>query len=328
MPAECPANYARLCDDGSPCADGSSCLDGLCSGLNITADNCAGECNPAFNAASCESFFVAGYRGVGEVGCSSGSTCAKFHAIVANINALYVLNLIDTILEIVALIFGFCFMFYQLADNGTYQESSIVMITFFLPIDLILQIAVLALAMDGVFMSDINAITDASCWTGYKSFLTWNSVAEDLMLIRVLGWLELCSGVVSILATIYERSGKRDSTMSMFGLLLAFVMMAVDVILSVVDFFAFTLPTKNEMDSFFDSLSTNDAANCIFYNETVNPTMITAKDNCLPAVNDVGMLGSTGWFIWVAVLGSIWGCCGIVGLCLALTGKGPLVREG
>jgi hypothetical protein len=89
--------------DGELCPDGTLCLDRRCSGLNLTAVKCiapAGTVDQAYDTATCSSLFAAGFRSTGDVGCEEGTVCANIQAMADQLEVLYVLNMVDAVLEV------------------------------------------------------------------------------------------------------------------------------------------------------------------------------------------------------------------------------------
>ena len=289
------------------CEDGSACVDTLCAGLTSAISCGVDTCNTKFVESDCLSFFTAGYRYVGELGCDEGSMCATFHDIKANMYALYVLNLIDTILEFVALFYSLFSIAWQVKKKGSYQESSHLMLEFFMPLDLILQVAVLVVAFDPAFMEDLDSVESANCWSDFNSYVVWDGIKGDLKLIRVLGGLEAFLGVVSLGGALVEHTSD-ETTKHNVGLTFTFIAMLLDVIISVIDFFAFTMPAQSEIEELFDKMTSDSSDNCVRFsaNQTTLPVMVTSFDNCLEPTIVVGHVGSIGWIICTSILTPIW----------------------
>jgi hypothetical protein len=89
--------------DGELCPDNTVCLDRRCSGLNLTAVKCiapAGTVDQAYDAATCSSLFAAGFRSAGDIGCEEGTVCANIQAMADQLEMLFVLNMVDAVLEV------------------------------------------------------------------------------------------------------------------------------------------------------------------------------------------------------------------------------------
>jgi hypothetical protein len=71
----------------------SSCMDDYCSGLVFGCNRCTnlGAENrwQTVSASTCTSLFAAGFRVEGEVGCATGSICAKFQIIEGQMSQLF-----------------------------------------------------------------------------------------------------------------------------------------------------------------------------------------------------------------------------------------------
>ena len=204
----------------------------------------------------------------------------------------------------------------------------------------ILQLAVLTIAMDPGLSDSLDEIKGARCWSVYSDAGdTLSGVSDDLELIRVLGWLEFASALGALVASIYDRlqedeDGKEDRPASdRNALIISVVLIAVDVGLSVVDFFKFTLDSKNDFLALTESVNEDESLlnggfsempKCLWLKENVKPTHVVNEENCLAsdAIMEDGDTVS-GWKLSIIITISIWSCC----ICLRCMFKDPSVTQ-
>jgi hypothetical protein len=137
--------------------------------------------------------------------------------------------------------------------------------------------------------------------------------AEDsLKKVSLLGWIEAAIALISILTQAAQpclpQGGKEVISRSVVGVMLI-IMVAQDIILSVVNFFAFTTDSKREVDDLFISLIGGSAAWCVVgqcAGGAANSTLTGGRpDAPTPVGLIVGM--STALIIVVAI--ACYSCC-------------------
>ena len=323
-PDPCPANFARTCDvpDGELCPDNSVCLSGLCSGLNRTALACDVT---DFSLDVCSSLFAAGFRSPGDVGCEPGSSCANFHLVERNVKALYTLNQVDVLVEVLALVSTSIFIVANQGNAPTLSKfMSRLNFYVFMAADLILQTAVMAAAYDSDVDDALGEIEDSLCWDGPTPSVTVAGIADSLQWIKVLGWVELLLVVASIVSAGYDRMIDDDNSESAeetcfarMGVVIAIVMSVLDVVFSLIDFFVFTVEGNDDFDALAKSLKElageESAAykKCILLEEEMVPVWVKSEDNCLHEPNRSNVEGGlSGWAIVLIFMCLLWCCSG------------------
>ena len=148
-----------------------------------------------------------------------------------------------------------------------------------------------------------------------------SSLIGDLEMINTLGWLELIIVLVAISSAIYDRvkEDKVEETdhnlMQRVGLAVSLVAVLVDVLLSSIDFFKFTLDSNDGVQDLFASITntdyTTDTSNswkkCLFMTEDIKKAHAISATNCFEDVNSGGGAGGlAGWEVSLIILVLFW----------------------
>ncbi|GMH79700.1 hypothetical protein TrST_g7914 [Triparma strigata] len=282
QPLACPADRALTCSssESTSCADGSACLYDRCTGLNATV-YCDDD---KFQFELCASYFSAGFRNEGDVGCPKDSGCATFHKLSKTVDRLYTLNRIDTIVEIFATFVALLALF-PFFDPNAIKLMNYLNLYVLMVVDLIIQAAVLTVAYEQDFENVAESIVVAGCWDFSYAFVTVDGLVNDISFIQVLGWFEFFLGIGSAVSARYE-IGKGEEDRIPGILFLSIVMLLLDAAISVVDFFIFTIGAKEDFDDLTESVFAEAGvvdkfSSCVKFDRAYDPIPIQADDNCL-----------------------------------------------
>ena len=187
--------------------------------------------------------------------------------------------------------------------------------------DLILQISVITLSFGGEFNSDVNNLFDGRCWEkGSNAQIDVNDIIGGLKGVKYLGAVELILGLISFGAAHWTLLADENEVKQMDSkaFLLSVVMLFIDMLLSTLDFFYFTIEGKQSFDSLSQSLlehqthKTNSAYPvCVLYDDVYTLIRAVASDNCLELVVSEYSAPLVPWEICMIVMSCLW----IVYLC-------------
>lgn len=288
-PVACPTNHSLICNTNDECPEpgyfsdffdpdeAHVCVDYRCTSLTSKTGYCyidtvslerredmdgAMAADGGFvevikskpqqlNEKVCQDLFIGGFREEGEIGCPTGSICARWKRVQGKLNSLYALNQADAILEIIG---GVITIVYVSANYLNYNLTSMwfnrLNVFVFMALDVVLQISVLSISNDSSIMETLTTVQSASCWlVTSDATATMIELTSSFDWVNVLGWLELGVVCVALSSALQDRLKEEEdqkedrSIYERTGLIISILAIFFDVILSSMDFFLFTVNT-------------------------------------------------------------------------------------
>ncbi|GMH62012.1 hypothetical protein TrRE_jg13300 [Triparma retinervis] len=363
-PVACPTNHSLICNSNDECPEPLTnsfepdeahvCVDYRCTSLTSKTGYCyidtvslrgtveVIKSKPQqLNEEVCQDLFIGGFREEGEIGCPTGSICARWKRVEAKLNSLYALNQADAILEIIG---GVITIVYVGANYLNYNLTSMwfnrLNVFVFMALDVVLQISVLSISNDSSIMETLTTVQSASCWlVTSDATATMIDLTSSFDWVNVLGWLELGVVCIALSSALQDRLKEEEdqkedrSIYERIGLIISILAIFFDIILSSMDFFLFTMNTHTAYgeisatlyeEEFYTTVevtgadgfpemqfrSTSNMPKCqlvqpLFPANPYTPTPIISPANCMEKTIVVDY-GSKSWIIWLTILLVCW----------------------